>query len=457
MTAHPGVSLHGPTLNGLRAMRERLRAASRRGLVAAIDLGSAKTACFILRIDAQRLARAQEMADAGETGAHDALGAVRVVGVGVVRSGGVRLGEIVDMEEAGRSVRAALELAEKMAGERVDQAVATLSGGRPRSAAAHGLAMVEGVAVSARDVARAATSCRLPRDEGRALLHAQPVNYEIDGVGGLNDPRGMSGERLGCDAHVLTVAAGPLRNLAQCVRGADLELAGVVSGAYAAGLSSLVEDEQRLGAACVDMGAGATSLSIFLRGHMIHAQSVRLGGDHVTLDIAQGLAMPQAEAERIKTLHGGAVATGLDDREMIEAPRLGDDDPHERRRISRAVLIGVIRPRLEETLETVRDRLRAAGFEHLPGRRIVLTGGAAQLPGLEEAAQRILGRRTRVGRPMRIAGLPQNAAGPALAAGVGLAVYAARPRDELWDYDAPSAAAGRGRVARAVRWFKENW
>jgi cell division protein FtsA len=276
----------------------------------------------------------------------------------------------------------------------------------------------------------------------------------------------MTGSRLGVDVHVLSVAAGPLRNLALCVRRCDLELAGVVAAPYAAGLSALVEDEQKLGAACVDMGAGATGLSVFLRGRLIHADSVRIGGDHITLDIANGLAMPSAAAERIKTVHGGAVATGLDDRELIEAPALdGHDDGEgatepryaERRRISRAALIGVIRPRLEETLETVRDRLRAAGFEHLPGRRIVLTGGGSQLPGLEEAAQRILGRRARVGRPLRMPGLPQNAAGPEFAAAVGLTVYAARPHDELWDFERPLAPSASGRMTRAVRWFRENW
>jgi cell division protein FtsA len=441
-------------LAALRAMRDRLRVASRRGLVAVLDVGTHKTACLILRVDGARLARAQ-----AEGQAHDALGALRIVGVGVTRSRGVRLGEIADMEDACRSIRSALELAEKMAGERVDQAVAALSGARPRSAAAHGETLVEALEVGPRDVARAVAACRdMDVDPGRELLHAQPVNFSLDGADGLNDPRGMTGSRLGCDMHMLTVASGPLRNLAQCVRRADLELAGVVSAPFAAGLSSLVEDEQRLGAACVDMGAGATGISIFLRGHLIHADCVRLGGDHVTLDIAHGLAMPQADAERIKTFHGGAVATGLDDRELIDAPALGEEDgPHERRRISRAMLIGVIRPRLEETLETVRDRLRAAGFEHLPGRRIVLTGGASQLPGLEEAAQRILGRRTRVGRPIRLAGLPQNAAGPAFAAAVGLGVYAVRPQDEMWDFEVPMAPSGRGRVARAVRWFKDNW
>lgn len=446
-----------PPHSALRAMREKLRLALRRGLVAVLDVGTAKTCCMILRLDPARLARAE-----AEGAAHDVFGAMRIIGVGLTRSRGVRLGEIADMDEACRAIRNALELAEKMAGERVDQVVASLSGARPESLAAHGEAWLEGLEVTPRDVARAVHAADWPPlAEGREVLHAQPVNFVLDGVDGLGDPRGMTGTRLGCDLHVMTVATNPLRNLAQCVKRCDLELAAVVSAPYAAGLSSLVEDEQKLGAACVDMGAGATGISIFLRGHLIHAESVRVGGDHITLDVAQGLGVATTAAERLKTLFGGAVATALDDREMLEAPAVGEDDEAaslgDRRRVSRAVLIGVIRPRLEETLEIVRDRLRAAGFEHLPGRRIVLTGGASQLPGLEESAQRILGRRTRVGRPLRVAGLPQNAAGPAFAAAVGLTIHAARPQDETWDFEVPLAPNGRGRINRALRWFQENW
>lgn len=446
-----------PALASQRAMRERFRHAIRRGLIAAIDVGTSKTACFVLRVDAQRLARAQ-----AEGRPHDAFAAVRIIGAGITRSRGVRLGEIVEMDKCARAVRTALDIAERAAGERVDQAFCALGGGRPASLPAHGAAMLEGMAVVERDIARVVTSSRGPWhgrsvEEGRETLHAQPVNFSVDGQDGLTDPRGMTGERIGVDLHVLTVASSPLRNLAHCVRRCDLELAGVVSGSYAAALSSLVEDEQKLGAACIDMGAGATGLAVFLRGHLIHADGVRIGGEHVTRDIASGLSMPEAAAERIKTVHGGAVATGLDDRELFEAPRFGAEGAEEPRRISRAALIGVIRPRLEETLETARDRLRSAGFQNLPGRRIVLTGGASQMPGLEEMAQRILGRHVRVGRPMRVAGLPQTAIGPAFAASVGLAIYAARPQDEVWDFDVPVAPSTRGRLRRTVRWFKDNW
>jgi cell division protein FtsA len=447
-----------PSLSALRAMRDRLRLALRRGVVGVLDVGSAKTTCMILRVDPARLARAEA------TGAaHAVFGAMRVIGVGITRSHGVRLGEIVDMDEACRGIRNALEMAEKMAGERVDQVISAISGARPQSMAARGEAWVEGLEVAPRDVARAIHAADWPPlEEGREFLHAQPVNFGLDGTNDLTDPRGMTGNRLACDLHLVSVAANPLRDLAHCVRRCDLELAGVVAAPYAAGLSSLVEDEQKLGAACIDMGAGATGISVFLRGQLIHLDSVRIGGEHITLDIAHALTMSTAAAERIKSFHGGAVATGLDDRDMIEAPPVGEAHggpvaPGERRNISRAALIGVIRPRLEEILETARDRLRAAGFEHLPGRRIVLTGGASQLPGLEDASQRILGRRARLGRPLHVPGLPQNATGPAFASAAGLCIHAARPRDEAWDFEVPMAMSGLGRIDRALRWVQETW
>ena len=440
-------------LNDMRAMRDRLRAALKRGLVAVLDVGSSKTACFIVRVDLAALDKA-----ISEDAHHAAFGALRVVGAGVTQSRGVRLGEIVDLEEAQKAIRTALERAEKMAGERVDQVIASVSGARPRSFSSYGEVDVERGEVTRRDIARALGACDWPQvGEGREVIHAMPVNFTLDGATMAPDPRGMAANLLSVDLLTVTVATTPLKNLATCVRRCDLELAGVVAAPYAAGLSALVEDEQKLGAACIELGAGATNVSIFLRGHLIYADSGRLGGDHLTNDIASGLSMPMQSAERIKTLHGGAVATGLDDRELIDAPRIANGGHPESRSISRSALIGVIRPRLEEVLEDARRRLDDAGFETLPGRRIVLTGGGAQLTGVEEVAQRILGRPVRVGRPLRIGGLPELATGPDFSAAVGLAIHAARPRDELWDFEQVGHLGGRRRVSNAIRWFKDNW
>ncbi|WP_340109507.1 cell division protein FtsA [Pikeienuella sp. HZG-20] len=442
-----------PYLADMRAMRERLRAALRRGLIAVIDVGSSKTVCLILKVDAAALERAQASGSA-----HEAHNALRVIGAGVTQSRGVRLGEIVEMEEAERAIRTALERAEKAAGARVDQVIATVSGARPRSASSFGEVEMEADEATGRDISRALAAADWPdRREGREMIHAMPVNFTLDGRTATADPRGMTARMLAVDIHAVSVDRMPLRNLAASVRRCDLELAGVVVGSYAAGLASLVEDEQKLGAACIDIGAGSTDIAVFLRGHLIHADSARIGGDHLTQDISVGLSIPAEEAEKIKVRHGGAIATGLDDRELIEAPYLGEHHPAERRRIPRSALIGVIRPRLEEILETARRRLDEAGFQHLPGRRIVLTGGGAQLTGVEETAQRILGRQVRIGRPMRIAGLPQAASGPDCAAVVGLALHAALPRDEVWDFEPAATFPNRRRLAGAVRWFRDNW
>ncbi|MEM9428983.1 MAG: cell division protein FtsA [Pseudomonadota bacterium] len=431
-----------------RAMRARREAALRRGLVAILDIGTSKITCLVLQF-------APETEGPRQTGLTH--GAFRVVGAATTRSRGVRTGEISAMEETERAIRTAVGAAQKMAGIRVDHAIACFSGGAPRSYGLAGTVEVEHGEVSEADVGQVLAACDVP-DYGhdREALHALPVNFALDGRSGLSDPRGQIGAELTVDMHLLTVDAVPVHNLLHCIRRCDLELAGLAVSPYVAALAALVEDEQEVGAACVDMGGGTTGLSIFVRRQMIYADSVPLGGWHLTSDICQGLEMPFATAERIKTLHGGVVATGVDDRDVIEIPS-PYDDPADRRMITRAELIGVMRPRMEEILEEVRARLDAAGFECLPGQRVVLTGGSAQVPGLEELAGRILGRHVRIGRPLRVQGLPQAATGTGFAAAVGLALSASHPRDECWDFEIPADRIGHRRLRRTLRWLRQNW
>jgi cell division protein FtsA len=283
------------------------------------------------------------------------------------------------------------------------------------------------------------------------------VNFALDHRSGLSDPRGQIGNRLACDMHLLTVEATAIQNLVYCIQRCDLELAGLASSAYVAGLSSLVEDEQELGAACIDLGGGATGISIFLRKHMIFADSVRMGGDLVTSDLAQMLRIPLATAERIKTVHGGLFATGMDDREMIDLGGDSGDWEKDRRQVSRTEVISIIRPRVEEILEEVRARLDAAGFEDMPSQSIVLTGGGSQMPGLDGLAARILGSQVRLGRPLRVQGLPQAATGPGFASAVGLCLFAAHPQDEWWDFEVPADRYSARSLRRAIQWFRDNW
>ena len=436
-----------------RAMRAMRRAAIQRGVVAILDVGTSKIACLILRFDArERVPEGEGIGSmAGQT-------QFRVIGAATTRSRGIDLGETSAVQETERAIRTAVQAAQKMANVRVDHVIACLSGGQPRSYGLAGIVNVEGDVVSETDVARVLAACEMP-DIGRdrEIVHAQPVNFALDHRSGLIDPRNQIGQRLACDMHMLTVDTPVIENLIYCLKRCDLELAGLASSAYASGISALVEDEQELGAACIDMGGGTTGLSIFMKKHMIYADTVRLGGGHVTQDISKGLQVGMAVAERIKTFHGGVVATGMDDREMIEIGGETGDWEHDRRTISRSELIGIIRPRIEEILEHVRERLDAAGFEHLPSQQIVLTGGASQIPGLDTLAPKILGQQVRVGRPLRVHGLPQAATGAAFASAVGLSLFAAHPQDEWWDFEMPAELGAPRSLKRAVKWFTDNW
>ncbi|APO86331.1 cell division protein FtsA [Marivivens sp. JLT3646] len=436
-----------------RAMRNMRKAALQRGLIAILDVGTSKVACLVLRFDGPERSR-------GEDGVGSLAGqsSFRVIGAATTRSRGVRFGEVDAMQETERAIRTAVQAAQKMAGVRVDHVIACLSGARPRSYGLAGDVNVNGEVVSGEDIGRVLAACDMPDlGEGREVLHAQPINFNLDHRTGMSDPRGHAGNVLSTDMHLLSVDAVAMQNLFQCIRRCDLELAGIASSAYVSGISSLVEDEQELGAACIDMGGGSTGVSIFMKKHMIYADSVRMGGDHVTQDISMGLQVPHAIAERIKTFYGGVVATGMDDREQIEIGGDTGDWERDRRTVSRAELIGIMRPRVEEILEEARARLDAAGFEYLPSQQIVLTGGASQIPGLDGLASRILGQQVRLGRPLRVQGLPQAATGPAFAAAVGLTLFAAHPQDEWWDFEVPTESYPSRSLKRAVKWFKDNW
>lgn len=438
---------------GQRFMRNMRRAAMQRGVIAILDVGTSKIGCLILRFDGP-----EHFREAEGIGPMAGQSSFRIIGAATTRSRGVRFGEIDAMPETERAIRTAVQAAQKMANVRVDHVIACFSGARPRSYGLAGEWMLEEGAVSEQDVARVLAACDVPDiGSGREVLHAQPVNFAIDHRSGLSDPRGQVGNKLACDMHLLSVDGAAIQNLLAAIKRCDLEVAGLASSAYVSGISSLVEDEQELGAACIDLGGGATGISVFIKKHMIYADSVRLGGDHITSDISKGLQAPLALAERIKTMHGGVMATGMDDREMIEIGGNSGDWEKDRRTASRAELIGIMRPRVEEILEEVRARLDAAGFEHLPSQQIVLTGGGSQIPGLDGLAARILGQRVRLGRPLRVQGLPQAATGPAFSSAVGLCLFAAHPQDEWWDFEMPLDRYPARSLKRALKWFKDNW
>jgi cell division protein FtsA len=268
----------------------------------------------------------------------------------------------------------------------------------------------------------------------------------------------MYGDRLSVGMHVVTVEPGPLRNLALGVDRAHVKIDRVAVSPLASALATLTEDEADLGVVCIDMGAGCTTLALFLDGMFVHADAVALGGRHVTLDLARAMSTPLAEAERIKTLHGSVLADAHDDGTVLEVPLVGDVAGEETSRVPRSAINRVIRPRVEETFELLGERLNQTGFAGRGERHIVLTGGASQLTGVDEAAARILGGHVRLAAPCRLQGASQAAAAPGFATAAGLLTYAQaadlEPRSAI---SQRSLNAGNGYFARMGRWLKESF
>lgn len=389
-------------------------ASKRSGVITVLDVGSSKVCCVIARLKPRE--ESQELP--GRT--HQ----VQVIGIGHQKSQGVKSGVVVDLDRAEQAIRLAVDAAERMAGLTVDSLIVNLAAGRLKSETFSATVNLGGHEAQESDIKRvlAAGAKQALRTE-REVVHSLPVGYALDAERGVRDPRGMVGDTLGVDMHVLTGDAAPLRNLELCINRSHLSVERMVATPYASGLAALADDEADMGAACVDMGGGTTTIAVFSEGKFVHADAIPIGGSHVTMDMARGLSARLEDAERLKVMHGSALPTGADDRDIVTVPPMGNDHGDVAVQIPRSVMTRIIRARIEETLELVRDRLNQSGYGAAVGRRVVLTGGASQLAGLPEAARRILGRNVRIGRPLGVAGLPEAAKGPAFATPVGLLIY----------------------------------
>jgi cell division protein FtsA len=351
-----------------------------------------------------------------------------------------------------------------MAGETIDRIMVNLSGGHPASSAVGIELAINGHEIGEGDLRRAFARGRESQgmggvlENGRQLIHSIPIAYNIDGNRGVRDPRGMYGQQLGVDMHIVTAASGAVRNLTTCIERCHLDVAGYVVSPYASGLAALVEDEMELGVTVIDMGGGTTTIAVFYEGNVIFTDVVPVGGGHVTSDIARGLSTALGHAERMKTLYGHALATGTDEREMIDVPRVGEDQQeNETQQVPRSILFGIIQPRLEETFELVRSRLETSGLAQVVGRRVVLTGGASQLPGLRDLAALVLDKQVRIGRPNRALGLAEATSGPAFSTCAGLLTCAVESNLAASQQPTPRAKHPSSFMGRLGDWVREHF
>ncbi|WP_420140569.1 cell division protein FtsA [Sphingomonas sp.] len=376
-------------------------------LITAVDIGSSKVAALI---------------------AQPTEGGLQVLGSGQRESRGVTNGYITDMERTEQAVREAVEQAETIARTNVDEVVVGFSAGGLHSDVASVEVGLGGQQVAQRDIDALLDAGRNSIDPaGRLVLHAQPTLYTLDGLKGVRQPLGLYAETLGVDIHVVSADPSPLRNLDHCVRAAHLGVEAIVAAPIATATACLSEEERELGVALVELGAGVTNVSLFAGGLLVGLASLPMGAREITDDIASTFGMARGQAERMKCVHGSAQTAPRDNHDMIETP---GGDGMEPIRITRAQLIGVIRQRLDQWFAAIEDKLKELGFTGPIARRLVLTGGGAELKGIAEYAQGVLGRAVRIGRPKGLLGLPDAHAGMSFTTLAGLALYtASQPLD----------------------------
>lgn len=419
-----------------------------KNIIAALDIGSSKVVCFIAEIKSH--------------------GTIEVIGIGHQASKGVKAGSIIDLKAAETAVAHAVEAAELMAKDRLQgQPIRSVFVNVPGShTLSHRLGInvkISGHEVSERDLRNALGQSRNVVVPGRdELIHIIASTYTIDKQRGILEPRGMVGQNLEVTISPVTALSSATRNISSVVHQNNLEVEGYCANPYAAGLAALVDDEKELGCTVVDMGGGTTSIGVFMEGKLIYTSAVPVGGQHVTSDVARGLVTSISDAERIKTLYGSAHATGMDDGAMIDVPPIGEEEHSQPNYVAKSLLVGIIQPRIEETFELVRAKLIDSGIDKMAGRRVVLTGGASQLPGLCDIGQLILDRQIRLGRPQKIKGLADSTSGPAFSACAGLLHYGAEHAEEIprlpqnYAFQLPVNFNGN-LLQKVTTWLKENW
>ncbi|MEM9331826.1 MAG: cell division protein FtsA [Pseudomonadota bacterium] len=421
-------------------------------VISVLDVGTSKICCLIAKLTP----RNESEAVLGRS--HR----IEIVGLGHQKSRGIKSGVIVNLDQAEQAIRQAVEAAERMANVTVESLIVNVSSGRLVSEAFTADITLDGHSVEERDISQVlhagAQHALAPE---RSVVHSIPIGYSLDGEHGISNPLGMVGAKLGVDMHIVTAENAPLRNLEHCINRSHLSVEDLVATPYAAGLASLVDDEMQMGCACIDIGGGTTTLSVFMDGRFVFSDAIAIGGHHVTMDLARGLSTRLDDAELIKVKHGSALLGASDETALISIPPIAEEDLDAPAQVTRAQLTRIIRPRVEETLELIRDRLANSGFAEAVGKRLVLTGGASQLNGMVEVARRILSRNVRMGRPMGVAGMPEATKGPAFSTAVGLLIY---PQiAEIENFSKPNSLGNvlltgtGGPWGRITSWIRESF
>ncbi|HYC07278.1 MAG TPA: cell division protein FtsA [Candidatus Binatia bacterium] len=402
------------------------------GVLVGIDVGTSKVCALI-----------------GEVGRD---GRLTVIGHGTVPSSGLKKGAVVNIDQTVRSIRDAVERAERLSGWKIDKAFVGVGGAAIESLNSTGQVAVASHTreVGRDDIKRAIEQARtIPIPSNREVLHVERRGFTVDGQEGVKDPLGMSALRLEVETHIVTAPATAVQNLMKCVAQAGVKIDELVVNALASAEAVVSETERELGVAVADVGAGTIDLAMFNEGSPFHTTVLPVGGGNVTNDVAIGIKTSLPVAEELKVSHGTCDLRGIAEDETIAVSVLGEDAG---RTISRLELCQIIEARMRETFELLAGEMRSAGAGMLPA-GLILTGGGSQLAGIAELGREVLQMPVRVVAPTGIGGLTDSILTPAFSTAIGLLQWGATFLDEGEParYESAPAAGILGRIRDAIR------
>jgi cell division protein FtsA len=404
-------------------------------IIVGIDVGTTKVCTLVGRLEEE---------------------AIRILGVGIEPSEGIKKGVIVDLSAASEAISRSVRKAEQTSGVEITGALVSLAGAHVSSINSRGVAGVSGDAIDDIDVERAMDAARaVAIPHNREIIHIVPRGFTVDGQDGISTPIGMHGYRLEVETHIITAAEATAQNLRECVGAAGVEVLHFILNPLASGEVVLTDTERNMGVAVCDIGGGTTDLAIYVDGHVWHTMVLAVGGNHITNDIATGLRLPLNQAEEIKKKHGYALKSGVGAEEYFTIKAFGEDQPVE---FNRQDLAHIIEARVEEIFLLTLQEIKRSGYDGLLPAGMVLTGGTSSLPGIRNLASQALGLPVRTAQPENLTGLVDQLKNPAYSTSVGLLHWAAALTD---DDLKPARGRERGRRGEAKvnlepvkDWFK---
>ncbi len=373
--------------------------------ITCIDLGTTRCSCVIAQLTSPE--------------------SLEVVGIGASRTEGIRRGVIVNLEALVHSIKTSVEQAESMATRSVEAALVSVPAAQARSFSSRGVVTIQNreKVVSRKDLQRVLETVRAVQiPDGQSILHALPQEYTLDGQDEIQDPVGMTGARLEASAHLVTVPQQAAQHVVSALNHAGIEVVSLVYPQLASAEAVLSPEEREQGVFLIDCGGGTTDVALFEKGALWFTASVPVAGDLITNDISIGLRTPVPEAENVKRLHARAVPGGDEDM-VIEVAPVGGGPP---RLVAAELLTRIVEPRVQEIFELVRECIDNAALRRRAPAGAVLVGGSANLAGLPEVAEEVLGLPVRVGLPREVGGLVEEIRSPGMAVPVGLAAWEIR-------------------------------